>query len=351
MGLADGKQANVLGAIPRVVVIGGMHGNERTGVHAAQYIKNRALEFACGSVESVEVAFGNPRAIQRNVRYIDRDLNRCFFYDYASPLTAAQVEGRVRGTREYEMGRALSLRSELGALVEPVPMLIDLHTTTANMGASLIVSGEDPWTLDFAARLSQRVPDARILSDGPSPNFQGTSGSLGRRHLTLEMGPIAQGTVDFSAVQRMLAAVKEAIQVVDELNRSELQSLSRAASRADTSTESMSAEASRLEFFRWLPFSIDYPRDEEGMPSVALHPTFVGSDFQQLALDTPVFLGFDGGVIRLRECSDVAPELLDRLRAGAKICPVFVGESAYVEKGLAFLTAEVVTLDRRDALL
>ncbi len=315
-------------ALRRVVVLGGIHGNERTGVHAVQHVRNQPEQFQCGSVEVVEGFYGNPRAIQRNVRYLDRDLNRCFFYEYGAPLTETQIQARVAGTREYEMGRALSLRSDIGALSEPVPFLIDLHTTTANMGMSLIVGDEDPWTLHFCSRLAERVPNARIVSDGPSAGFPGTTASLARRQLTLEVGPLAQGTLDVRALEQMISAIQAAVQVVDELNR-----------EPEIATSMNGLEVA---LYRWLPFSLDYPRDADSVPSVSLHPDFNGSDFRLLTLETPIFQGFDGKELRLQDAAGVPHELLQFLAEGGRACPMFVGESAYVEKGLAFLTAEPV---------
>lgn len=55
----------------RILVIGGMHGNEPLGVELVKIFKQKP-------VENIDYVFANPKAIKAGVRFIKEDLNRSF---------------------------------------------------------------------------------------------------------------------------------------------------------------------------------------------------------------------------------------------------------------------------------
>lgn len=59
---------------PKSVILGGVHGNETCGVKALEKLLPN-LKIDCGEVW---FGFGNPRAIEANTRFVERDLNRMF---------------------------------------------------------------------------------------------------------------------------------------------------------------------------------------------------------------------------------------------------------------------------------
>src|SRR3989344_5893592 len=65
---------------PTVLFLGAIHGNERCGAAAIKRLvgelQSGALSLLKGSVLCVPVA--NPRAFERNIRYVDENLNRAF---------------------------------------------------------------------------------------------------------------------------------------------------------------------------------------------------------------------------------------------------------------------------------
>jgi succinylglutamate desuccinylase len=104
--------------IDRAVVVGGTHGNELTGVYLIKKFErlpqllNRE-SFCC------ETLLANPRAIEANRRYIDRDLNRCFG---SEDLTNPHSIG-------YENDRAKQIVERLGTKDRPqTDFIIDLHS-------------------------------------------------------------------------------------------------------------------------------------------------------------------------------------------------------------------------------
>ncbi|MFC1586155.1 aspartoacylase [Fibrobacterota bacterium] len=310
--------------IARIFIIGGTHGNERIGVHATQYIHEHTAEFACGSVHTIKTLIGSPKAVIRNARYIETDLNRSFTYDYSSPKSNQDVEQVLSGDGDYEIKRALEIRRELNALLKPVDFLIDLHTTTSNMGNCLIVSDNDPWTLHLCASLVGTVPECRILYDPVSRQEDRTSSSLGINQVTLEMGPVQQGVTDYPAVQTALNIIKSVIKTIDELNGKD---------------NLASKELPKTQVFKRLNYRIDYPRGQDGIAAALIHDEFVGKDFSGLTMEQPVFITFDGRVINFGEGKYFPAALVSAVARGEEIVPFFIGEAAYVEKGMAFLTA------------
>jgi predicted deacylase len=112
---------------PSIFVIGGMHGNELTGIIAAhqllQALQRGELKVATGSVT---LALGNPRAIALNRRYTESkaDMNNLFTEDVLT-----------REGDTWEIRRA----QKLARTIEVSDIVIDIHSTT-NPSVPFIVS-------------------------------------------------------------------------------------------------------------------------------------------------------------------------------------------------------------------
>jgi len=94
---------------PTVTILGGVHGNERVGVNV---VKMLLFEMAAKNIigGTLKVALGNIDAIEKNVRFIQKDLNRCF--------------GNPKGSTSEEI-RAQALK----AVIAGSDALIDVHST------------------------------------------------------------------------------------------------------------------------------------------------------------------------------------------------------------------------------
>ncbi|ELY57694.1 M14 family metallopeptidase [Natronolimnohabitans innermongolicus] len=62
------------GAEPEVVVVAGVHGDERSGIRAVNRLREADLDLQRG----VAFVLANPEAIEAGERYLDSDLNRVF---------------------------------------------------------------------------------------------------------------------------------------------------------------------------------------------------------------------------------------------------------------------------------
>ena len=103
---------------PRLIIIGGTHGNEPAGVDAMYKICRffqEGLQLESGSIDLI---IGNPEAYLKNVRYIDFDLNRAFGEDQR-PSDAFGIELQ----RAEELNDFLVNSGQYD-------MLVDLHSVS-----------------------------------------------------------------------------------------------------------------------------------------------------------------------------------------------------------------------------
>lgn len=112
---------------PRVLILGGIHGNEVTGVMLVEQLRrdldSSALALTAGTLT---LAIGNPRAVELGTRGSEphADLNRCF--------TGAILAGEGDS---YEAQRA----RELAPFLAGADIAIDLHATNKPSEAFLVV--------------------------------------------------------------------------------------------------------------------------------------------------------------------------------------------------------------------
>ena len=113
---------------PRLVVFGGVHGNEPSGVVALQQVFQQLNELNIPVRGVIVGVLGNQEAFQRNVRYVQEDLNRLFLPEY------------IRQVRSIPSGHTAEARELLAIdeLVETyeaeatgLPFFVDCHTTSS----------------------------------------------------------------------------------------------------------------------------------------------------------------------------------------------------------------------------
>ncbi|CAJ1398188.1 unnamed protein product [Effrenium voratum] len=105
---------------PRAAVLGGVHGNELSGV---EVVNTLVSELASKDIDvNGEVTFiiGNPAAVSRGSRFIDYDLNRCFQDDKLCDVTTA---GATLSGIEWERAQ------QLAPFLRGLDVLLDLHST------------------------------------------------------------------------------------------------------------------------------------------------------------------------------------------------------------------------------
>lgn len=278
----------------KVAIVGGTHGNELTGAYLIEKFKSHSDLIRRSTFETLTL-LGNPRALAANTRYIDRDLNRCF--------ANRDLENTALAT--YEDIRAKEINQILVTKQDPqVDFIIDCHSTTANMGLTLILGSKHPFLLSLAAHLCALNPLVRVYrwNNNNSQAEEPFLRSLAPLGLTLEVGAIAHGVFDrwlFEQTEKLLYAILDYLEAHNLGKLTELQS--------------------NLTIYQNIRL-VDFPRNDQGEITARVHPNLIAQDFAPLQTGNLMFQTFEGEDIPYR---------------GSTVYPVFIAESSYVEKGIA----------------
>ena len=274
-----------------VLVVAGTHGNEVNAPWLLQqWQANPDLIDAAGL--AVQKVIGNPEALRRRCRYVDRDLNRCFLPE--------QLEQGASGLEFQRAGELLRLHGPSGE--QPCAVAIDLHSTTAAMGNSLVVYGRRPADLALAALVQGALglPIYLHEADAQQTGFLVESWPCG---LVIEVGPVPQGLLNAVVVEQTRLGLETCLRALDQARLG------------------LARLPDALVVHRHLG-SRDLPKSENGEPQALVHPELQGRDWQAIALSQAMFRAADGN---------------DRGEAWVEgEIPVFVNEAAYAEKSIAF---------------
>lgn len=264
----------------KVMVFGGTHGNEWTGVmivkHYQQYFQTRYPEL------EIEFHLANLEAYELNHRYKDEDLNRAFQY-------------LNEDKKSYENARA----RELKALIdEKVCVVIDLHTTTSNMGNTIILSHLNQQNIGLSAYLLDKIENCRVLSaPDPQKKYLVSQSEFG---LMVELGPVANGTIHPKHLENGLAILESIFAYLSQ------------------PTEPIKEEITLYEEVK----DIYYPKSLTGEINGYIHSDLQGKDYLPLKGKIKAFKLFQHDEIELE---------LDE-----ELYPIFINEAAYYSTHLAF---------------
>lgn len=254
-------------AIKQVAITGGTHGNELTGVHLLKHWRKQPDEVIRPTF-TTELHLANPKANGQNRRYVDQDLNRQFKLD---DLNNHDLCG-------YEHNRAKSLNALLGPKEDPrVDFIIDLHTTTANMGMSLIFNTEDPFVVGMAFYVQQKMPHATLFFDPMDRLEDNFLTSMGRFNgFLIEAGPIPQGLLRADVYLDTREAVKHCLDYIDLYNSGDVPKL-----------------PEERDAYRFLE-KVKLPENDHGELTAMLHPNLQDQDYQPIHPGDPFFITLSG---------------------------------------------------------
>ncbi|MCK4440820.1 MAG: aspartoacylase [Sulfurovaceae bacterium] len=285
--------------IDKVFIVGGTHGNEQIG---AFLVENLSKELVKNQYAfSVETLIGNPKAVRRKIRYIDADLNRLF--------KTEELENLDKSTYEHERARVLN--NIIGPKGDNSNFLIDLHTTNANMGITIMTPQRSPFKLNMLNYIAQRVENvniyfSKVMPDRPSLN------SVTKGNFLIEVGPVANNTLKSDVYFAMKKLVYYALEFLDKYVVGALE--------LDMELEVEGYQSAG---------PIPYPRDEEGNLLGMIHPNIQGEDLKKvIKKGDPIFKLFTG--------EDV---LFDR---EGEYLMAFINESAYYVENVAFYLIDKV---------
>lgn len=267
-------------SVKRVLVFGGTHGNEWTGVFAikewANQLKNLFPEL------DLSFILANPEAFALNKRFRDEDLNRAF-----------QFLNESRTSYEHLRAREIKLLIDSGPC-----FVLDLHTTTSAMGNTLIIAHPDPVNFAIARFVSEKVPETRIiLSPDPERKYLASQSTFG---LMIEVGPVANGVLHSRALEGTLQLIKAVLEALSTLP---------------------THPKGEVELYEEIE-DVFYPKCENQEIRAYIHADFQDKDFVPLNGKYTPFKTFEG-------------ENIER-KTSETLYPIFINEAAYYPTGLAF---------------
>jgi aspartoacylase len=289
--------------IKQLAIVGGSHGNELIGVYLVKKFQKFPELINKFSFTTLSL-LGNPQAILAGRRYIDEDLNRCFKGENL----------QINSNYSYELSRAKEIQEILQLQNQNLgEVIIDLHTTTANMGLCIILGNMHPVLLGLAAHLSEINPLVKVYVH-QQPRNSGFLRSLSELGFAIEVGAVAQGILDAKLFQQTEQLIYAVLDYFEKFNQAQVL----AVNKTVTLYQSLGA--------------VDYPRNENGEIEAMIHPQLQFRDYEPLHPGDPIFLTFENKEI-LYEGESV-------------VYPIFINEAAYYEKGIAmyFSQRKVINL-------
>ncbi len=275
----------------QLLLVAGTHGNE---INAPWLIDQWAQNPNLINTNGLQVhkVIGNPAALQLGKRYLDRDLNRSFSVDLFADSSS----------RDFEISRAIELLSLYGSEGRsPCQIVIDLHSTTAAMGSSLVVYGRRPSDLALASLVQSQLGLPIYLHEGDNSQrgFLVESWPCG---FVIEIGPVSQGMLHERIIQQTKLILEILFMGILEIQLGK------------------NIYPDHLIVHRHLQ-SIDFPRNDKGEINAFIHSELQGKDWIPLRKEAPLFLGFHGEVFKFK--------------GEPGTVPVFINEVAYAEKKIA----------------
>lgn len=280
--------------ISRVAIVGGTHGNEFTGAYLIKKFTQFPHLVTKSSFETVTM-LANPQAFHVGRRYLDKDLNRCFL----------QKDLKNSSLNSYEEIRAKTIHDILGSKGNlQADFLLDLHSTTANMGLTIILVNSHPFNLKLAAYLSHINPLVKVyrcsfqsVAENPFLN------SLCELGFAIEVGPVAQGVLKATLFHKTEELIYAVLEYLEKFNLGDIL-----------------LSNIPLTLYQHLNV-VDFPQDKDGTITAMIHPKLQDGDYQALNPGDPIFLTLDGETIFYEGKSTV--------------WPIFINEAAYYETGIA----------------
>ena len=283
--------------IKKLAITGGTHGNEYTGVYLVKKWKLKPELITRSNFETI-CLHTNEQAIKEVRRYIDHDLNRSF--------GSIDLKNETLETHEAKLAKHLNAHlGPKGSEETNVDFIVDLHTTTANMGLSIVVSNDSVLTWKAIAYLCQAEPLLRVY------RWQGDEegsfvDSMSPHGLAIEVGAVPQGVLRADLFLQTEALIYHLLDFFEKYNNSETFTFS-----------------NRLEIYDH-EILVDYPRDKEGDITAMVHQDRQDKDFLAVNTGDPLFLTLSGDVFRYE---------------GETLYALFINEAAYYEKGFAMCLA------------
>lgn len=278
--------------IQKVLMSAGIHGNEKTPIFLLKKFQEKTNLVSRSNFQT-ETLIANHKAAKLHQRYLDVDLNRCF----------SQEVLNNSNTRYYEEILAQKIKRQI--IESEADFILDFHSSSSNMLLTLLLSNDSPFNLELAAYLADKNPLVRIVRT--ARNIEKNR----LRHLfpygfTVEMGAIAPNVIDPIWFERTEDLVRDILDYLEKTNQDRQPKSPKTATIYSLTTP------------------VYFPTNDRGEIKAMIHPDLQGSDYLVLDVGQPIFINFDGESI---------------YHTGNRQAAIFISESAYFEKQIAFYLA------------
>lgn len=265
----------------RIAIVGGTHGNEPVGVEVVKALKSQKFR---SPHHEYETFIGNPEALKQKKRFVDSDLNRAF--------------GKNSLPYGLELARSKELTKEIKGKFD---LIIDLHTTTTNMGLTAILNNSNSITRQTCCFLNSNFKGLKLIEEIDLDDECTHLNRMAPAGVTIEVGPVANNVVSGDLVLKTYKLVTAILNwdFKEDFDYN--------------ATEVFKTET-----------TIFYP-EEKGW---FIHPDVEGKDFKLLKNGDPLFINIKNQVI------NHASEL--------ELYPFFINEAAYLNDKIAMILARKI---------
>lgn len=135
---------------PLLFFIGGIHGNEPSGVHALRRVYDKLQQHKPSFKGQFRALIGNRKAFIQNKRYLDRDMNRLWLTKHIDRVN--KTDAKKLSAEELEIKELLVYVEESMQANWSPKIVVDLHSTSAPGGLFSIVT-DDSFNRELAESL------------------------------------------------------------------------------------------------------------------------------------------------------------------------------------------------------
>ncbi len=281
--------------IKKLAITGGTHGNELTGVYLINKFKANPKLVQREGFETI-IMHNNLKAMRKCTRYIDKDLNRTFKIDDLNDPNKADYEDVLAKVINAKLGPK-------GSQKPNVDFIVDLHSTTSNMGLSIVIDEGSKLTWQVAAYLKEMEPRVNIFRWKGDTNDVSFVNSIAKNGFAIEVGAIPQGVLRADLFFDTEKLIHHILDFIEKLNNKKFQK-----------------NYTSIEIYDHIEL-LDFPRDQKGDIIAMVHPSLQDRDYIKLKKGDPLFITLEGEVINYDKDEEVYP--------------LFINEAAYYEKGFA----------------
>ncbi len=174
---------------PTSMILVGVHGNEKCGIKAIENLLP-SLQIEKGRVL---IAYGNPRAIEINVRFTEANLNRMFKSDTLFSDTEK---------KSYEYQRAQFLKKYL----DQADALLDIHASRTQQSRTFVICEENGLSIANCLPVDLIVSGVDTVQAGGTDYYMNSLGKIG---ICVECGYLGDPESTDVAKESILAFLAE----------------------------------------------------------------------------------------------------------------------------------------------